>query len=103
MAAAAGGLALATDVADLLVERHGMPFREAHEVVGGLVRHCLATGRELGAVDAATLRRLSRHLTPDLVRGLTPARSIARRNVVGVTGPAAVRRALARAARENVR
>jgi argininosuccinate lyase len=103
MAAAADGLPLATDVADLLVERHGVPFRKAHEVVGGLVRHCLATGRDLRDVDAATLRRLSPHLTPALVRGLTPARSVARRNVAGGTGPAAVRRALARAAREDVR
>ena len=44
--AAADGLLLATDVADLLVER-GVPFRHAHEIVGGLVRHCLATGTAL--------------------------------------------------------
>jgi len=103
MAAAADGLLLATDVADLLVERHGLPFRRAHEIVGGLVRHCLATGTALRDVDAATLRRLSPHLTPDLVRSLTPARSVARRRVVGGTAPASVRRALVRAAREDVR
>jgi argininosuccinate lyase len=103
MAHAADGLLLATDVADLLVERHGMPFRQAHEVVGALVRHCLATGTQLRDVDARTLRRLSPRLTPDLVRRLTPARSVARRAVIGGTAPAAVRRALARAAREDVR
>src|SRR5262249_19762982 len=43
MAAAADGLLLATDVADRLVEEHDVPFRAAHEIVGGLVRHCLAT------------------------------------------------------------
>jgi argininosuccinate lyase len=103
MAAAADGLLLATDVADLLVEEHGVPFRAAHEIVGALVRHCLATGTGLRDVDAATLRRLSPRLTPALVRRLTPARSVARRAVVGGTAPAAVRRALARAAREDVR
>jgi argininosuccinate lyase len=103
MAAAADGLLLATDVADLLVEREGMPFRAAHEITGALVRHCLATGTSLRDVDAPTLRRLSPRLTPDLVRRLTPARSVARRAVVGGTAPASVRRALARAAREDVR
>jgi argininosuccinate lyase len=103
MAAAADGLLLATDAADLLVERHGVPFRAAHEIVGALVRHCLATGTALRDVDAATLRRLSPRLAPDVVRTLTPERSIARRRVVGGTAPASVRRALARAAREDVR
>ena len=103
MAQAADGLLLATDVADLLVERHGIPFRQAHEIVGGLVRHCLATGTAIRDVDGRTLRRLSPRLTPDLVRRLTPARSVARRAVIGGTAPTAVRRALARAARQDVR
>ena len=99
MAAAADGLLLATDVADYLVER-GVPFREAHEIVGALVRHCLATGTGLRDVDAATLRRLAPRLDPAFLRALTPARSVARRRVVGGTAPAEVRRQLARAARE---
>jgi argininosuccinate lyase len=100
MAAAADGLLLATDLADLLVER-GVPFRRAHEVVGGLVRHCLATGTGLRDLDARTLRAHSPLLTPALVRGLTPAHSVARRRVVGGTAPREVRRQLARAARED--
>ena len=102
MAAAADGLLLATDLADLLVER-GVPFRRAHAIVGGLVRHCLATGTGLRDLDATVLRRHSRLLTPALVRQLTPARSVARRRVVGGTAPVAVRRQLARAAREDAR
>src|SRR5438093_11717444 len=54
MAAAADGLLLATDVADLLVER-GVPFRRAHEIVGRLVRHCLATGTAIRDLDPAAL------------------------------------------------
>ncbi len=99
MAAAADGLLLATDVADLLVES-GMPFRRAHAVVGGLVRHCLATGTGLRDLDAATLRRHAPLLDLDAVRGLTPQRSVSRRRVLGGTAPAEVRRQLARAARE---
>ena len=100
MSAAADGLLLATDLADLLVER-GVPFRRAHEIVGGLVRHCLATGTALRDLDAAVLRRHSPHLTPEVVRALTPGRSVARRRVVGGTAPAEVRRQLTRTARED--
>ena len=44
----------ATDVADLLVRR-GMPFREAHGVVGGLVRSALESGRALSELEPAEL------------------------------------------------
>jgi len=99
MHAAADGLLLATDVADLLVER-GLPFRRAHAITGALVRHCLATGTGLRELDAEVLRRHSPLLTPALVRQLTPARSVARRRVLGGTAPREVRRQLARASRE---
>jgi argininosuccinate lyase len=55
--AAADEFAAATDVADLLV-RKGMPFREAHGVVGGLVREALEQGKPLSEL---TLEELSRH------------------------------------------
>ena len=99
MAAAADGLLLATDLADALVER-GVPFRQAHGIVGGLVRRCLQSGAALQELDAATLARHSPVLTPALVRGLTPARSLARRRVTGGTAPAEVARQLRRAQRE---
>ena len=100
MAAAADGLLLATDVADLLVER-GVPFRRAHEIVGGLVRHCLATGTALRDLDAATLRRHSPLLDAGArARGSRrPARSRAAASSAAPR-PAEVRRQLARAARE---
>jgi len=99
MRAAADGLLLATDLADLLVER-GVPFRRAHAITGALVRHCLATGQGLRDLDAEVLRRHSPVLTPALVRQLSPARSIARRRALGGTAPREVRRQLARASRE---
>jgi len=99
MRVAADGLLLATDLADLLVER-GVPFRRAHAITGSLVRHCLATGTGLRDLDPGVLRRHSPLLTPALVRQLTPARSVARRRVLGGTAPHEVRRQLARASRE---
>jgi argininosuccinate lyase len=99
MATAADGLLLATDAADLLVEQ-GVPFRKAHELVGALVRHCLASGTGLRDLDDATLRRFVPQLEPAAVRRITPASAVARRRVAGGTAPAEVRRQLARAARE---
>jgi argininosuccinate lyase len=52
--AAADELIAATDIADLLV-RHGLPFREAHGVVAGLVRDALERGRALSQLTAADL------------------------------------------------
>jgi len=46
MRGAAGGFSLATELADFLVEK-GLPFREAHAVVGRIVRQCLDDGRSL--------------------------------------------------------
>ena len=53
-AAAADEMVAATDIADLLVRR-GMPFRESHAVVGGLVRHALEQGISLSEIDREQL------------------------------------------------
>ena len=59
LAAAAADEALAaTDVADLLVRR-GVPFREAHGIVGGLVRAALERGRALSELEDSELERLA--------------------------------------------
>ena len=57
-AAAADEMAAATDVADLLVRR-GLPFREAHAVVGGLVRHAIAEEIDLSAIPPSELTGFS--------------------------------------------
>jgi argininosuccinate lyase len=88
----------ATDLADYLV-RKGLPFREAHEVVGRVVRHALDAGRELDALTLEELRRFSPLIEPDVHAALTVEASLAARNVVGGTAPAAVRQALADARR----
>ncbi len=56
--AASDEMAAATDVADLLVRR-GLPFREAHGVVGGLVRHALDQGVDLSDIPAEELAGFS--------------------------------------------
>ena len=55
-AAVREGFMTATDLADDLVEK-GVPFRTAHEVVGGIVRECQERGRTLDQLTLADLRR----------------------------------------------
>jgi argininosuccinate lyase len=95
MHAAAGGFALATDLAEYLV-RHGVAFRRAHEIVGALVREASAAGRALEEYTLADLRRHSAAFDADAVRGLTAAGSVNARNLPGGPAAAAMRRHLRR-------
>jgi argininosuccinate lyase len=94
MSAAAGGFALATDLAEYLVS-HGVAFREAHEVVGALVRETADQGKALEDVGAEDLRRHSPAFGEDAVAILTAKASLARRTIEGGPAPATVRRRLA--------
>jgi argininosuccinate lyase len=69
-AAASDELLAATDLADLLVKR-GVPFREAHGVVGGLVRSALERGKALSELTEGELRELAPPLLGD-PSGATP-------------------------------
>jgi argininosuccinate lyase len=89
---------MATDLADALVER-GVPFREAHGIVGRLVALCRERGCALRDVGAAELRRISPALDPALLRRLGPETSVRRRRAVGGTAPVAIRRRLRELAR----
>jgi argininosuccinate lyase len=91
--AAADDHLLATDLADILVER-GVPFREAHDIVGRTVALARQRRCALRALTDADLKRISPRLGRALVERLTPEASVARRRVVGGTAPAEVERRL---------
>ncbi len=93
-AAAASGLLLATDVADFLVGK-GMPFREAHEVVGGMVRQLLAERRDFGALTSAEWQRHSPLFDESVRQVVTPDASVRARKTPQSTQPEAVSAALA--------
>ena len=88
-ASAPQGFALATDVAEYLVKQ-GIPFREAHEVVGELVAWCDARGIEHGDPTDAELAAISPRLTPDVRAVLDVAGALASRSARGGTAPSAV-------------
>jgi argininosuccinate lyase len=94
-ATAAAGHALATDLAELLVRR-GVPFREAHEIVGHLVVWCQVHDCELSDVSEQDLAAVSPLLTPDVRDVLTVSGAIAARAGRGGTAPARVAEQLAR-------
>jgi argininosuccinate lyase len=90
------GYATATDLADYLV-RKGVPFRDAHEIVGRAVRAAEQAGRDLPELGMDALRAFSPLITDDVLAVLTPEGSVAARNHIGGTAPEAVRAAIARA------
>jgi argininosuccinate lyase len=101
MAAAAGGFSLTTDLAEYLVLR-GVPFREAHEVIGALVRELSAAHRTLSTVTLAELQNLSPAFQADALKMLKPEHSLRSRKVVGGPAPETVRRRLAELRRKRI-
>lgn len=96
MRAQAGeGFSLATEVADYLALK-GVPFAEAHEITGNLIRYCEDMGRELQALDAVELRTVDPRLGPDLMVRLTLDAAVAARSGAGGTAPDRVREQIAR-------
>jgi argininosuccinate lyase len=96
MKAAAGGFALATELADYLAAQ-GVPFREAHRAVGQLVRRCEELGVTLEEVPAEELTA-AHPILVGLPRDLlTPEGSVANKKSTGSTSPASVEEQLERA------
>jgi argininosuccinate lyase len=95
-AAAAGDPALlATDLADYLV-RKGMPFRQAHHVVGAVVALAEKAGQRLNQLTVAELRSVDKTFGRDAVGVFDLKRAMARRNLIGAPGTAEVRKQLAK-------
>ncbi|MBM4444104.1 MAG: argininosuccinate lyase [Chloroflexi bacterium] len=95
--AAEGGYLLATDVADYLV-RKGLPFRQAHSVVGRLVAYAAEKKRALSHLGLEEYRRFSDLFEADVLQ-MTAGASVAARSVPGGTAPDQVRAQVARARR----
>ncbi|MEO0437943.1 MAG: argininosuccinate lyase [Pseudomonadota bacterium] len=97
-AAAKSGFSTATDLADYLV-RKGLPFRDAHEVVGRTVSHCVEQELELDELTIDTLQHFCSLIKEDVYAVLTVEGSVRARDHLGGTAPERVR-AAALAAKE---
>ncbi|RLA56969.1 MAG: argininosuccinate lyase [Gammaproteobacteria bacterium] len=94
--AARRGFSTATDLADYLVGL-GLPFRDAHEVVGKAVAHGIDSGLDLAEMELATLQGFCADIREDVFEVLTLEGSIAARNHLGGTAPEQVAAAAVRA------
>ncbi|MEA3363167.1 MAG: argininosuccinate lyase [Thermodesulfobacteriota bacterium] len=93
--AAARGFSTATDVADYCV-RKGLPFRQAHEVVGKTVRYCVETGKDIPELNLAEFREFSNLIEADIYDFVTLEASVNARKATGGTAREAVERELSR-------
>jgi argininosuccinate lyase len=92
-AAAADPALLATEAADYLVAR-GVPFRQAHEIVGQAIREAERQGKQMQELPLETLKKFSPAFGADLGSALAVEAALARRRVPGGTAPESVRGAL---------
>lgn len=94
--AAKRGFSTATDLADYLV-RKGVPFRDAHEIVGKSVAYGVQTGKDLSEMSLAELQQFSEVIEANVFEVLTLEGSVAARNHIGGTAPVQVKAAVERA------
>jgi len=92
--AALEGYTLATELADYL-SRKGMPFRDAHHLVGRMVAAAIASHRGLESFSLAELQQFSPLFGADIVDHLTLEGALGSRDVLGGTAPGRVKEALA--------
>jgi argininosuccinate lyase len=94
------GFSLATDLADYLAKK-GLPFREAHRVVGQLVAYCLDQGKTLEDLSIEEFRKFSPLFEEDVLSLMSVEGSVNSRNVLGGTAREQVVKEIERIKREE--
>ena len=94
------GFSLATDIADYLAKK-GVPFREAHRIVGELVAYCLDKGKGLEDLSLEEFKQFSDKFEKDVLDLMSVEGSINSRNVTGGTAREQVERELAKIKEEE--
>jgi argininosuccinate lyase len=102
LAAASRGYMNATELADYLA-RKGMPFREAHDTVGRIVLHAIASNVELDALPLAEMRNFSPLIEADVYEALSLEQTLATKTQTGGTAPERVAEAIVAARNSLVR
>ncbi len=85
----------ATDIAEYLV-RKGLPFREAHEVTGRIVLHCIENRKRLEALSIEELKKFSYLIGEDIYSNIEAEESVKARRSRGGTAPSEVRKQIKR-------
>ena len=90
LAATSQGFLNATDLADYLVTK-GVPFRQAHEIVGNVVRQCIAQNKRIDDLGIAELKKFSSKIGKDVKDFISVESCMNRRTSYGGTAPSSVR------------
>ncbi|MFQ5354105.1 MAG: argininosuccinate lyase [Thermodesulfobacteriota bacterium] len=99
LTAAKKGFLNATDAADYLVNK-GLPFREAHRVMGRVVRYCMDKHSDLEGLTMKEWTAFSKLFGVDIKDAISIEKSIKSRGIAGGTAPGNVRNALKKAKKE---
>jgi argininosuccinate lyase len=94
--AASSGFAVATDLADWLVQKLGLPFRDAHHVTGRLVALAEKQRKKLDELALKDMQTIEPKINKDIFRVLTVENSVSLRKALGGTAPANVKREASR-------
>ncbi len=89
------GFTLATEVADWLVAQN-VPFAQAHEITGAVVRYCEERGHDLAGLTAEDLPRIDSRLNPGVLGAITLEGALASRTGYGSTSPVRVKEQIER-------
>lgn len=90
------GYANATELADYLVAK-GIPFRDAHDIVGKLVRHAISRAKRLEDLPLGEMQAIDSRIEGGAFESLKLETGLGRRELLGATGPKAVAAAIAAA------
>ena len=90
------GFSTATDLADYLVKKQ-IPFRDAHEIVGRVVSHCIENNLQLQDVELELFKKFNPLIEDDVYNYLTLEGSVNSRDHIGGTAPEQVKQAIKRA------
>ena len=93
-ASAEGGFTNATDAADYLVN-HGVPFRDAHGIIGQLVLYCIDKNISLGEMTLDEYKAISPVFEEDIYDAISMETCVDKRNTIGAPGPKAMQQVIA--------
>ena len=92
-ASAMNGFTNATDAADYLV-KNGVPFRDAHGIIGRLVLYCIEQNKAIEELSLEELKSISDVFEEDIYDAISLETCVGKRNTIGAPGPDAMKKVL---------
>ncbi len=92
-ASAMNGFTNATDAADYLVKK-GVPFRDAHGIIGKLVLYCIDNSKAIEELSISELKSISDVFDEDVYDAISLETCVGKRNTIGAPGPDAINKVL---------